>query len=103
VRELGGLPIAAHVDRPSFSLLANLGFVPEGLPLAGLEISRRQTVQGFRAAYPELAGWPLIGSSDAHQLADMACRTEARMASRSVCELEMALRRDQGRDLWVTD
>jgi hypothetical protein len=103
VRELGGLPIAAHVDRPSFSLLANLGFVPEGLPLAGLEISRRQTVQGFRAAYPELAGWPLFGSSDAHQLADMACRTEARMASRSVCELEMALRRDQGRDLWVTD
>jgi hypothetical protein len=103
VRKLGGLPIAAHVDRPSFSLLANLGFIPEGLPLAGLEISRRQTVDGFRGAHAALADWPLIGSSDAHQLADMVCRTEARMASRSVRELEMALRGDRGRDLWVTD
>jgi hypothetical protein len=103
VRKLGGLPIAAHVDRPSFSLLANLGFIPEGLPLAGLEISRRQTVDGFRGAHAALADWPLIGSSDAHQLADMVCRTEARMASRSIRELEMALRGDRGRDLWVTD
>ena len=38
VRALGGLPIAAHVDRPSSSILASLGFVPEGLALAALEV-----------------------------------------------------------------
>ena len=101
VRGLGGLPIAAHVDRPSFSLLANLGFVPEGLALAGLEISRRQTVERFRAAYPHLAHWPLIGSSDAHQLADMAVRTEATMAGRTVSELELALQGAGGRQVRV--
>lgn len=99
VRALGGLPIAAHVDRPSFSLLANLGFIPEGLPLAGLEISRRQTVEGFRAAFPGLGRWPLIGSSDAHQLAEMAVRTEARMAACTVSELELALRDAGGRQV----
>ncbi len=99
VRALGGLPIAAHVDRPSFSLLASLGFVPEGLDLAGLEISRRQTVDGFRAAYPQLAHWPLIGSSDAHQLSDMAVRTRAKMATRTTGELELALQDAQGREL----
>jgi len=103
VRALGGLPIAAHVDRPSFSLLGNLGFVPEGLDLAGLEISRRQTVEGFRAAYPQLACWPLIGSSDAHQLSDMAVRTRAKMATRTIRELELALQGEQGRRLWLKD
>ena len=103
VRALGGLPIAAHVDRPSFSLLGNLGFVPEGLDLAGLEISRRQTVEGFREAYPSLARWPLIGSSDAHQLADLAVRTRAKMATRTIHELELALQGEHGRGLWLID
>jgi PHP family Zn ribbon phosphoesterase len=31
VRELGGLVIPAHIDRPSFSLIRNLGFVPDSL------------------------------------------------------------------------
>ncbi len=41
VGSLGGLCIPAHIDRPSFSILSNLGFVPQGLPVAGLEISPR--------------------------------------------------------------
>ncbi len=40
VRELGGLPIAAHVDRMANGFMTNLGFVPPGLELAALE-SRR--------------------------------------------------------------
>ena len=38
VRALGGIVLAAHVDRPSFSLVANLGFVPPGLEIAGIEL-----------------------------------------------------------------
>jgi hypothetical protein len=38
---LGGLCLAAHVDRPSFSILSNLGFISPSLPIAGIEISPR--------------------------------------------------------------
>ena len=51
VKALGGLAIPAHVDRPSYSLLANLGFVPPGLDAPALEI--------FRLTDPAAAGGPL--------------------------------------------
>jgi PHP family Zn ribbon phosphoesterase len=38
---LGGMCIPAHIDRPSYSILSNLGFVPQGLRVAGLEITSR--------------------------------------------------------------
>ncbi|MBN1642992.1 MAG: PHP domain-containing protein [Anaerolineae bacterium] len=41
VEALGGLCLAAHVDRPSFSILSNLGFIPPSLPIDGIEISPR--------------------------------------------------------------
>jgi hypothetical protein len=41
VNALRGICLPAHVDRPSFSILSNLGFVPPGLPIAGIEISAR--------------------------------------------------------------
>jgi hypothetical protein len=33
VRSFGGLSIASHVDRPSFSVLSQLGFFPDGIRL----------------------------------------------------------------------
>ena len=47
VKALGGLPIPAHIDRPSFSLLANLGFVPPGLPVPALEIFHHSDPRRF--------------------------------------------------------
>jgi hypothetical protein len=41
VDALGGLCVAAHIDRPSFSILSNLGFVAQGLPISGIEITPR--------------------------------------------------------------
>ena len=37
---LGGLGIASHGDRPSYSILSQLGFIPPDLKLDALEISR---------------------------------------------------------------
>ncbi len=99
VKELGGLAIAAHVDRPSFSLLGNLGFVPKGLALAGLEISARGDVARLVARYPGIEGWPLIRSSDAHCLADLDARTEAVLGAPTVAELALALRGAEGRSI----
>ncbi len=99
VRDLGGLAIASHVDRPSFSLLGNLGFVPPGLALAGLEISARGNVDQLYGQHPGLESWPLIRSSDAHCLADMQAWTTATLKEPTLAELGLALRGSQGRSI----
>jgi len=39
VNDLHGICLPAHVNRPSFSILSNLGFVPPELPIAGIEVT----------------------------------------------------------------
>ncbi len=63
VNEAGGLFIPAHIDRPAFSLLSQLGRVPN-LPYAAVEIS-----PGYNTAADPLhvvGRYPLVGNSDAH-------------------------------------
>jgi hypothetical protein len=64
VIDLGGIVIPAHVDRPSFSLTSQLGFIVDG-PWSALEVVRmpdRQT----NATSLDTRNYPLITSSDAH-------------------------------------
>ena len=96
VREMDGLPIAAHVDRRAFGLLANLGFIPEGLALAALEITHRTTPGEVKAKYPQLRNWPLIISGDAHRLSEMRASTRVALYEPSVHELELALSGEEG-------
>lgn len=35
VNEIGGLCLAAHIDRPAYSLLVQLGFIPNDMGLQG--------------------------------------------------------------------
>lgn len=99
VHRLGGIAIPAHVDRPSFSLLANLGFVPPSLEADAMEVTRR-----FRpgAGYGGLLqGWPLVVNGDAHRLNDMQRRTIFHVEAPVVPELLMAFRGEQGREMVV--
>jgi 3',5'-nucleoside bisphosphate phosphatase len=59
IRDAGGLPIPAHIDRPSWSMTSQLGFVAEG-PWAALECLR------LPPPSVDTRGYPLICSSDAH-------------------------------------
>jgi predicted metal-dependent phosphoesterase TrpH len=59
-----GIAVAAHVDRPSFSLISQLGFIPEKLNIDALEVSPRATSRKWD-------GLPVITSSDAHCLKDI--------------------------------
>ena len=61
----GGLAVAAHVDRPSFSVPSQLGFIPPEVPFDGLEISSAGAAAGRAAAFA-IHGLPLVSSSDAH-------------------------------------
>ena len=69
VLDYGGLAIASHVDREQYSIIGQLGFIPEHLPLHALELSPRVDVDG-KKAFREL-GYPLVTFSDAHYLTDI--------------------------------
>lgn len=69
--EAGGMSIPAHVDRSANGLLPTLGFVPTDLRVEVLEVSRPLAPAEARRRWPELAGWPLVASSDAHYLDDV--------------------------------
>jgi PHP family Zn ribbon phosphoesterase len=71
VRSLEGAVIPAHVDRPSNSMLSNLGLIPEELDIKYLELSGKCDKYAYKAAHPELDRYQLIKSSDAHNLGDI--------------------------------
>lgn len=71
VRQLNGIFIPAHIDKPRFSILSQLGFVPRGLDYDALEISPHVSRESFRACHPELREAALIQSSDAHYPEDI--------------------------------
>jgi 3',5'-nucleoside bisphosphate phosphatase len=66
----GGLAVAAHMDRRSFSVTGQLGFLPPDVPFDGLEVSAAGVAQG-RAAEFAGHGLPLLSSSDGHFLEDI--------------------------------
>lgn len=103
VRQLGGIVIAAHVDRQAYSLLAVLGFIPEDLGLTGLEISRATPISEARRKIPLLGSWPLITNSDAHRLGDMQAGMQMLAAGVSVQELELAIGSQLGRSLQLAN
>lgn len=73
VHERGGLYIAAHADRPNFSIIGSLGMIPESPNgdryFDAIELSRTADECVWS---PKLAGYALVRSSDAHHLGDVA-------------------------------
>lgn len=96
VTDLGGLAIPAHIDRPSYSLLANLGFVPAGLPAHALEIFRLTEPADLIAKHPPVGAYPLVRDSDAHQLSDMRRGIAFQAEAASFDALRAALTRPDG-------
>lgn len=71
VQDVGGAAIPAHVDRTSYSVISNLGMVPDHLSFQYLEISKNCNVEEFVLKHPELCKYKFIRSSDAHNLGDI--------------------------------
>lgn len=69
IHALNGLAIASHIDRERFSLIGQLGFIPEGLELDALEIS---PAISFELAMEKFnLPYPLTCFSDAHFIKDI--------------------------------
>jgi len=69
VHKHGGAFIPAHIDRDSFSVISNLGFLPPHLEINTVEISQAGVEKGFaKQNADKFAQNKIIISSDAHQL-----------------------------------
>lgn len=97
---LGGICISSHVDRPSYSLIGQLGFIPENLHLDAVEVSFRVPLKKARTEVPGIGNYPCVTSSDAHFLDDIGkVWTEFILAAPSLEELIMALAGKDGRHI----
>lgn len=100
VNAMGGMAIAAHVDRPSYSLLMQLGFLPSGMGLAAAEISpagiRELREQKLKLA---LGGLNYVTDSDAHMMDSFinGPKNLITVKSLTVAELKLALAAEDGR------
>jgi PHP family Zn ribbon phosphoesterase len=101
VQGLNGLCIPCHVDRPAYSLIANLGFIPPDLPIKGVEISHLVGPKEAYERFPQLKHYSLIASGDAHRLNEMTRRTTFKVAKPTVAELALALAGEGDRGVWV--
>jgi hypothetical protein len=71
----GGVAVPAHIDRPAFSLIYNLGFIPGDYPFGAYEVSSslgEGDIEKLKADHPALRGRRIITDSDAHTLAALA-------------------------------
>ena len=66
IRERGGVPVPAHINRGSNGLLINLGMMPDELGFTAVEVWR-----ALPCAHTPQAGKVILHSSDAHNLGDI--------------------------------
>lgn len=93
VHALNGIFIPAHINRPRYSIISQLGFVPTDLNVDALELSRHHTITGFKEKNNYLANYAFIQSSDAHYIDDVgSIYTNLQMNKRSFNEVKRALR-----------
>lgn len=70
-KDLGGIAYPAHIDRESYSVLSNLGFIPPDLDISAVEITEKSRT-ALEGEYSNR--YNIITSSDAHYLWDISER-----------------------------
>jgi len=103
VHALGGIIIPAHIDRPSYSILSQLGFIPPDLSIDGIEISASCKIEEILPLLSGNKNNSMIRSSDAHytdQIGKVYSTFEIK--HRSFSEIKMALHNLQGRKVSIS-
>ncbi len=60
--------IPAHVDKSSYSIISNLGFIPDDLGFSTVEISSNITKEDAIKTFPHIEKYNIITDSDSHYL-----------------------------------
>ena len=102
VDALGGLCIPAHVDKPVFSVISQLGAIPPDLDIIAVEVYRKRKISDAQRDFPETNRYSIIRGSDAHYLQDVGSATTCYfMESPTIQELRKALLHQEGRSFRV--
>ncbi len=72
-KKMGALVISSHVDSPNFSIISQLGYVPEDLPLDALEIRSKANIPNIMP-FVMNKNIPFVTFSDAHYIEDIGKR-----------------------------
>lgn len=98
IHSFNGLAIASHIDRNSFSIISQLGFIPENLELNAVEISPSITLEEAKKNFK--TSYPITCSSDAHYPHDIGkAFTSFLIHEGTVAEIKKALIGEAGRKL----
>jgi predicted metal-dependent phosphoesterase TrpH len=69
IHQNNGLAVAAHIDRPSFSVISQLGFIPQNLHYDALEVSPNTGLDKAKSIYKEYSDkYNFVTGSDSHWL-----------------------------------
>ncbi len=102
VHALGGIFIPAHIDRPSNSIMSQLGFIPTGLNIDAAEISMDETAGSAANKFNAFRGFTLIRNSDAHYLHQVGSNGCSYYMERpDFSELKKALKGENGRKVKI--
>jgi PHP family Zn ribbon phosphoesterase len=71
VREYNGLAIPAHINSSIYSIISQIGFIPENLFFSFLELSYECKKDSFIRSHQEMSNYKFISFSDAHYLKDI--------------------------------
>lgn len=97
---LGGISIAAHIDRPSYSIVGQLGFIEPDFGFAAAEISAAGWRASKQSKLQRVAGYlPFVTDSDAHNIMDFVQgpKNLITVEELTVAELKLALTNSSGR------
>ena len=98
IHRLGGAAIASHIDRENFSVISQLGFIPDALRFDALELSSNIQEREAKERFARYARFPFVRNSDAHFLKDVGTNTCDYVLDRpTLSEILKALRREDGR------
>ncbi len=98
VHRHGGIAVAAHIDRPSFGVIGQLGFFPDEAGFDAVELSRHVPAGSEQEAGFKVHGLPVLHSSDAHYVTDVgATRTAVTCERPGFDELALAIHGREGR------
>jgi PHP family Zn ribbon phosphoesterase len=98
IHSFNGIAIASHIDRDSFSIISQLGFIPENLELDAMEVSPNITFEDAKEKFKNI--YPITCSSDAHYPDDIGkSYTTFLLEDGTVAEIKKALKNEEGRKL----
>ena len=97
VKGLDGICYPAHINRPSYSIISNLGFIPPQLNFLTIEIFSESDIYDILQNHVELKNYTIISSGDAHRLSELSNRSIFWIEKPTLDELKLAFLNKNGR------